>query len=144
MEIPNLRFSMGHCSWPWIDECIALYGKFLNAYSRRPEISSEMFFDITPGTPEIYREELFRKLFTIGYDVVNNIMFGLDNRASGYNYNRARDWLNLDGKIMDELKLSNEIREMLYYENFLRFIGKNKTKVEHIIPIADSSVKWKI
>ena len=34
LDIPNLRFSMGHCSWPWIDECIALYGKFLNAYSR--------------------------------------------------------------------------------------------------------------
>ena len=24
LEIPNLRFSMGHCSWPWHDECIAL------------------------------------------------------------------------------------------------------------------------
>jgi len=33
LDIPNLRFSMGHCSWPWHDECIALYGKFLNAFS---------------------------------------------------------------------------------------------------------------
>ncbi len=144
LDIPNLRFSMGHCSWPWIDECIALYGKFLNAYSRRPEVSSEMFFDITPGTPEIYREELIRKLFTVGYDVANNIMFGLDNRASGYNINRAKAWLELDGKIMDSLNIPNEIREKVYYTNFLRFIGKDKTKVDYIIPVADSSVKWEI
>ena len=144
LEVPNLRFSMGHCSWPWIDECIALYGKFLNAYSRRPELSSEMFFDITPGTPEIYREELFKKLFTIGYDVENNIMFGLDNRASGYNYNRAIDWLELDGKLMDDLKIPSGIREKIYYKNFMRFIGKDKTKIEHVLPIADSSTKWKI
>ena len=26
IDIEGLRFSMGHCSWPWIDECIAMYG----------------------------------------------------------------------------------------------------------------------
>ena len=31
LPITNLRFSMGHCSWPWVDECIALYGKFLKS-----------------------------------------------------------------------------------------------------------------
>ena len=63
IDIEGLRFSMGHCSWPWIDECIAMYGKFLNALSRKN--TAEMFLDITPGTPEIYRKELLTKLFTI-------------------------------------------------------------------------------
>ena len=49
IEIEGIRFSMGHCSWPWIDECIALYGKFLNAKTQGRNV--EMFFDITPGTP---------------------------------------------------------------------------------------------
>ncbi len=26
IELDNLRFALSHCSWPWIDECISLYG----------------------------------------------------------------------------------------------------------------------
>ena len=73
LHIEGLRFSMGHCSWPWIDECIAMYGKFLDA-KRRGQNTAEMYFDITPGTPDIYRHELFYKMFNIGYDVKNNIL----------------------------------------------------------------------
>ena len=76
LKIEGLRFSMGHCSWPWIDECVAMYGKFLNALSMGH--AAEMFFDITPGTPEIYRRELLTKLYTLGYDVGDNVMFGTD------------------------------------------------------------------
>jgi len=103
-----------------------------------------MFFDITPGTPEIYRRELLTKLFTIGYDVEHNIMFGLDNKASEYNYNRAKDWLELDKVIMDELKVPYKTREKLYCENFMRFIGKTKKEFSHILPTADSTLKWKV
>ena len=60
LDIEGIRFSMGHCSWPWVDECIALYGKFLHAKNEGKNV--DMFFDITPGTPKIYREELLTKL----------------------------------------------------------------------------------
>ena len=50
-EIPGLRFSLAHCSWPWFDECVALYGKFLNANIRRK--SAQKFFELTPGTQRI-------------------------------------------------------------------------------------------
>ena len=56
---------MGHCSWPWYDECIAVYGKFLNGVANDQD-APEMFFDLTPGTPRIYREDLLTKLFTVG------------------------------------------------------------------------------
>ena len=65
--IEGLRFSLGHCSWPWTDDCIALYGKFQHAHGLRQP--SEMYFDLTPGTPDIYRRDLLTKLYTIGYDV---------------------------------------------------------------------------
>ena len=54
LKIEGLRFSMGHCSWPWIDECIALYGKFLNAMIKGN--TAEMFFDTTPGTPAVRKK----------------------------------------------------------------------------------------
>ena len=115
LKIDGLRFSMGHCSWPWIDECIALYGKFLNAMIKGN--TAEMFFDTTPGTPEIYRRELFTKLYTLGYDVGNNVMFGTDTYAHDHNTAWSKKWLEIDRKIMDDLGVSRAYREKLYGGN---------------------------
>ncbi|HML46043.1 MAG TPA: hypothetical protein PKE04_04760, partial [Clostridia bacterium] len=67
LGIRGLRFSLAHCSWPWYDECIAVYGKFAHVSG-----APEMFFDLTPGTPPIYRKDLLYKLFNVGYDVEDN------------------------------------------------------------------------
>lgn len=142
LTIKGLRFSMGHCSWPWIDECIALYGKFLNALRYNGNNNAEMFFDITPGTPEIYREELLTKLFTIGYDVSNNVMFGTDASAHEYSDTWAKNWINIDRKIMDNLGVSKENREKLYYENLLRFLGKINKEISIATPTTDNSNAW--
>lgn len=140
VEIEGLRFSMGHCSWPWTDECIAMYGKFLNALTTRN--SAEMFFDITPGTPKVYREDLLKKLYLSGYDVGNNVMFGTDGNANDYNSKWASDWLEFDGKIMDELGISKANIEALYYGNLMRFLGKSKEKVSHVSPVPDNADTW--
>lgn len=139
--ITGLKFAMGHCSWPWVDECIAMYGKFLNSLLRNVE-ASEMFFDTTPGTPEIYREELLTKLFTIGYDVGKNIMFGSDCHAHNYKPDWVKKWLETDKRIMDKLEVRQDIREDFYYNNVLRFLGKSDEKVTHKSPSADDSNAW--
>ncbi len=140
LPIEGLRFSMGHCSWPWIDECIALYGKFLNAKTVRG--GAEMFFDITPGTPEMYRKELLTKLYTLGYDVGDNIMFGTDTSADAYNSDWAVEWLNRDGRILDELGVSKKYREKLYHDNLFRFLGKSSEKHIQNSPVCDDARKW--
>lgn len=139
VNIEGLRFSMGHCSWPWIDECIALYGQFMNASTvRKP---AEMFFDITPGTPEIYREELLRKLYMSGYDTGHNIMFGTDASAHNYNPAWSGKWLNIDGKILENIGVSKENLENLYCNNLMRFLGKTED-VEHMMPVPDNAGGW--
>ena len=140
LRIKGLRFSMGHCSWPWIDECIALYGKFLNSLLNGD--TAEMFFDITPGTPQIYREELLTKLYTIGYDMGNNIMFGTDAFANGYSSDWAKNWLKTDGDILNNLGVSEVYKKKLYCENLMRFLGKTDVKVKHISPETDDAHKW--
>ncbi len=140
LEIEGLRFSMGHCSWPWVDECVSMYGKFLEAGNTKN--TAEMFFDITPGTPPIYRKDLFNKLFTIGYDVGNNIMYGSDSSADKYTADFIVDCLERDTKIMDELGVSLEIRENLYYKNLMRFLGKTPVKIEHFKPEPDKISLW--
>ena len=141
MEIEGLRFSMGHCSWPWIDECIALYGKFLNSLTQRNN-TAEMFFDITPGTPEIYREELLTKLYTIGYDVGDNIMFGTDASAHEYSSNWAARWLKKDEEILNKLGVSKGYQKKLYHDNLLRFLGIKEEDISHELPVRDNVQCW--
>jgi predicted TIM-barrel fold metal-dependent hydrolase len=112
IRIPKLRFSMAYASWPWIDECLAVYGKFNQLKNTQPNVSSELFIDLTPGTPKIYREELIRKLLTIGYPLEDNILFGTDNMANNYNTTWAQDWLQTDHQLIK--KYQTEKTEQLW------------------------------
>ena len=140
IDIEGIKFALAHCSWPWIDECIALYGKVLNAKNRGKNV--EMFFDITPGTPRIYRRELLTKLFTIGYDVGDNILFGSDSSAPTYSTENVKSWLNLDREILDELGVSIEYREKLYEKNLMRFLGEETCTLDTYAPVPDKPTRW--
>lgn len=142
VNLKGLRFSLGHCSWPWIDECIALYGKFLNAYSGG--MGAEMFFDTTPGTPEIYRRELLTKLYTVGYDVADNVMFGTDCSADNYNFNWTQKWLDMDGRILRELGADDGLFHKLYCQNMRRFLGLQPRDFVHTSPACDDANGWQI
>ncbi len=126
LKVPGLRFSLGHCSWPWVDECIALYGRLDDAKKKFEdgEKPCEMFFDLTPGTPDNYREELFTKLVEVDMDNVNNIMFGCDQWAERYKEQRLTHIYEMDRKILDKLGVSLEARKRIYHDNLMRFLGK--------------------
>lgn len=142
ITIKNLRFSLGHCSWPWVDECIALYGKFLNGLTNGN--SAEMFFDITPGTPPIYRKELLQKLLTVGYDVPDNIIFGTDSSAECYKPEWAGAWVKRDNEIYDLLGVGDSIKNKIYCDNLLRFLGKREKDFIHLSPVPDNANTWNI
>jgi len=144
IKIKKLRFSMGHCSWPWHDECIALYGKFLNGLITNPD-SGEMFFDLTPGTPRIYRRDLLSKLLTIGYDVPDNIFFGTDSMVDNYNNGKwVSSWIDFDNAIYDELYISEKVREKIYNKNIMRFLGFTPKTFTHKLPDIDNANCWDI
>ena len=144
-EIPKLKFSLAHCSWPWTDECIALYGKFLNSYTLNPNVSSEMFFDLTPGTPVIYRQNLLEKIFLTGYDVPHNILYGTDCGDINYDSESAQFWINYDNEAMNKIGVPDEIKKMLFRDNFLRFIGFDKKEIIHKLPSPDKILqRWSL
>lgn len=123
LEVEGLRFSLAHIGWPWCDELIAVYGKFLDAYKRRSGLSVEMFIDLTPGTPPIYRREALTKLLTVGYGVEDHIVFGSDCLANHYDVAWTRDWIARDKKIYEELGIHDDMIEKIFHANLLRFIG---------------------
>jgi predicted TIM-barrel fold metal-dependent hydrolase len=120
-EIPRLRFALAHVSWPWCDENLAVYGYWLNRRGRG-STTAEMFIDTTPGTPPIYRREVFKKIFTIGYDIENNVIFGTDCN-SNFNSGYAKGILTMDEDALANAGTSPEQKEKYYGKNFLRFLN---------------------
>ena len=139
LEVEGLRFALAHISWPWCDELIAVYGKFLNAYARRPDFSVEMFIDLTPGTPPIYRAEVLTKLLTVGYDVGRNIIFGTDCHTNDYNGAWTQEWIRRDREIYQSLGLSEDGIEQIFSENLRQFIAPSAETIERKIPRAAES-----
>jgi len=123
LMIENLRFSLAHIGWPWCDEMIAVYGKFLNFRSRNPKSKTEMFIDMTPGTPMIYREEVLRKLFLTGYDVERNVIFGSDCDTNEYNVEWTKGWIECDNKIYSGMNLKDKVVKGIYKENLDAFVN---------------------
>ena len=136
LDVANLRFTLAHISWPWCDECIAVYGKFNNAYASRPGTACEMFIDVTPGTPLLWREEVFKKLFLGDYDVVHNVIFGTDCNTTEYNTSWARKWIDYDNLLYNKMGLidNSDFLENIYKENLLRFLGKSNKRINKKIP----------
>jgi predicted TIM-barrel fold metal-dependent hydrolase len=123
LEIAELRFALAHVSWPWCDECLAVYGKFLNAWQRRGGRCAEMFIDLTPGTPPIYREEVLRKLFTIGNIAPHHIVFGSDASTNGYDAKHVRAWVRRDRAVYRRLKLPRPTLANVFGGSLLRLLG---------------------
>jgi len=134
LDVPGLRFALAHISWPWCDELIAVYGKFLNALGRGRAAPVEMFVDITPGTPPIYRQRALTDLFTVGYDVADHVIFGSDCHAPGYNSQWAREWLRRDAEILTGLGLGQDVLDKVQGGNLRRFLGLAEERIARAIP----------
>lgn len=122
LEIDGLRFALAHISWPWYDENIAVYGKFQHAHSLRPGLTTEMFIDTTPGTPPIYREDALTKLFTVGYNVSDNVFFGTDCLTIDYSCSSTAEWIGRDNEIYRRLGIERDVIEKIYSKNLIRFV----------------------
>ena len=134
LEVKGLRFSLAHIAWPWCDELVAVYGKFLNAQAGKAADGVEMFIDTTPGTPPIYRKDALTKLFTIGYDVDSNVIFGTDGRTDGYNVAWARQWIERDNLIFEELGLDGKTVRGIFADNLKRFVGLSSGAAQRKAP----------
>jgi predicted TIM-barrel fold metal-dependent hydrolase len=139
LKIPKLKFALAHASWPWCDEVIALYGKFLHTSGTDPENSPEMFIDTTPGTPVIYRNEVLTKLYMSGYDIENNTIWGLDSRADNYNSEWAEEWFERDCKILKDLSLNDTQIEKYFSSNIKSFLGLKTKAIKKKTPTVGSN-----
>ena len=138
LAVPGLRFALAHISWPWCDECIAVYGKLLNAILKHGDKVPEMFIDTTPGTPRIYRRDALTKVYTVGYDIFDHVMFGSDCRTTRYNAKWTKGWFAVDDAVYAELGLGAKDVDSIYRTALQRYLfGGDNTK--RAIPTPDGT-----
>ena len=138
MDVKDLRYSLAHVSWPWSAELVSLFGKLNCLAARYAENRGAMYFDITPGTPPIFRREALRWIYMIGCKVKHRVLWGTDCLANNYRPEYALYWQKLDKEIMDEIASDpnryrvagqdeydySDIWELAIDKNFDDFFGK--------------------
>lgn len=120
MFYPKIRFALAHLGWPWVDECLATAGRFLAAVGWSNMDRTQMFVDITPGTPKLWRTEALRKAIVyLGSDLQ---IFGSDNISpedpEGYRKVVSGDLVIFK----EELGLTGGVIEKIMRRNLDRFL----------------------
>ena len=103
IDVAGLRFCLAHVSWPWCEECVAVYGKFMNTCVISSTPKADMFIDTTPGTPRRRREAVLNEVFGFDYDVTDRVMFGTDCWCDEYSVKWSKGWREYDTVIYDKL-----------------------------------------
>lgn len=106
-SVKKLRFSLAHLGWPWMDDYMAMVAK--SCFSYDPEFQNRMYFDLTPGTPGINREDGLRKLYLTGYQIKNFVLWGTDATANDYPPLLADYWEKRDRAYMAKIGEDAEI-----------------------------------
>lgn len=123
LSIEGLQFSVAHLSWPWVDECIAVYGKFNAFLERNPGgKAAKMYLDITPGTPPTFREGALTHLFGNGFKVEDIVFWGSDNHAEDYDHAYAERIRKRDYEIFEKLGLPQQQQEKIFRDNVREFL----------------------
>lgn len=137
LHFPGIKFALAHMGWPWTDECIATGGRFRAAKEEAqclrkdmveeqnkgeaPVGECQMFIDITPGTPRIYRTEALRKALV--YLSEDRLMYGTDATTTPGGMRVLKQFLERDKRIFsEELGLSSEAQEKIMGKNAMKFL----------------------
>ena len=126
-DISGIRFALAHISWPWCDECIALYGKF-NAMSYSPRYKGQqMYIDMTPGTPSCYRQRVIDTLHSVfeeGYDLLDRrLLFGSDSFTGDYDAAFPADLARRDTDRLRAAGFADQAAQDILGRNALAFWG---------------------
>jgi len=126
INFPRIRFALAHISWPWVDECLAVYGRFRHQWhvyhGKRPEVREiQMYIDTTPGAPLPWRADALQKALAFAGE--DCLIWGSDALPGNSQY--ARQILESDRRILSQqLGVSAATQEKYFGGNLSRFLGR--------------------
>ena len=114
LHFPGLRFALAHISWPWTDECIAVFGRF-RAAAGYQKGKCQMWIDTSRGTPDALRK-------AIPFCGMERLMFGVDGSPSAPD--TAHSHVQKDIALLrDSLGVSQEQLETFFWGACERFFA---------------------
>ena len=132
LGVPRLRFCLAHISWPWCDECLAVFGKMRDAGWRLHMKGEEgpsrnvptMFVDTTPGAHDIWRREAMTHIYQTHFrkGMLDRLMFGIDNSVHDYVVSYSRKYQDFDDALFREWGVTEKEVDSYYrgaLQNFL-------------------------
>jgi predicted TIM-barrel fold metal-dependent hydrolase len=111
LNFPKLRFSLAHIGWPWVDECLAVYGSFRSSAGWESG-NAQMYIDTCRGTPDAWRTEAMQK--AVPFVEGDHLMFGIDNEPLHLPKSAARH-IMMDKSILSEVIGVSEAQLDLYF-----------------------------
>jgi len=132
LRVPRLRFCLAHISWPWCDECLAVFGKMRDTPWRLRDLRTgelnqdvpSMFIDTTPGPKQIWRKEALQKIYLTQFKgpIKDRLMFGTDNNVHGYRVQHCRTYQDFDDALFREMGLTDEEVDSYYRKALESFL----------------------
>jgi len=120
LHFPRLRFALAHMAWPWVDECLAVYGRF-RSYAQNTGMPIQMWIDTCPGTPAYWRPEALRK--ALGYCGSEHLLWGSDSNTQNLG-SYAPQVLAMDRRILrEELGEDSATEQRWLSGNVAAFLG---------------------
>lgn len=80
IHFPGLKFAVAHISWPWTDECMAVFGHFRSSVGYKSD-RTPMWIDCSRGTPDAWRLDAMRK--AVPFVGCQRLMYGTDGVPDG-------------------------------------------------------------
>jgi hypothetical protein len=71
-------------------------------------------------------------------------MFGTDCTSNSYSSDWAENWIKIDNQYYDEFGVGQRIRELIYGENYLRFLGVISKDFTHVGPVPYNANTWSL
>ncbi len=109
LNYPHIRFAMAHIGWPWIEECLAVMGRF-RAAAETPD-AWQSYVDITIGPPPHIRKQAVAN--AIAFCGADRIVFGSDASLPGGLDSQRRD-IKEYKRIFGELGLDEATQERIF------------------------------
>jgi predicted TIM-barrel fold metal-dependent hydrolase len=119
LQIPRFRFALAHVSWPWTDECLALFGQARSA-KKMGYSTAEMYVDITPGTPPDYRENALRHLLNFGAE--DFMIYGTDLHLATV-VPHSTEAIKRDLMLYKKMGISGNTTDKIIRRNFEKFFA---------------------
>ena len=120
LKYPQIRFSLAHLGWPWVEECFAAMAEFRTTAERLKDRAWQSYADTANEPPQQHKLEKLPSGLTIVGD--SHFLYGSDSKQVE-DPQTLRSYLRWERRVLADLGLSQDSVARIMGENALTWLG---------------------